>query len=214
MKKTLRWIVLALIVVLGIILFFLYDVAHYLQFDDQQIREITNENLGLILLVTLTVMIIQNLLTVFPLILVLSVNIGLFGFAGGYMWSWISGIVGATIAFLAARYWLHDVIVSRLNQKWVTRIEQHGFWYIFIARLFPFAPSSVINFAAGASGVSLKRFLYSTLFGNLIFYFLASLIIVGLMSENTELMLSLGIIGVILLGLTIWRKMCKKRKTV
>lgn len=210
-RRMVRWIILFLLAVLGISLFFLLDVADALQFDDQLIREITNENIGLILIVMLIVMIIQNVLTVFPLILVISVNIALFGFVGGYLWSWATALIGAVVSFLAARFWLHGYMAPKLNQKWVERIENHGFLYIFIARLFPFAPSNVINFAAGSSGVSLKTFIISTMAGNFIFHFLVSLFIMGLMSENMEIMVSFGIIGVILLGVFIWKKVRKKR---
>ena len=45
------------------------------------------------------------------------------------------------------------------------RIAERGLWAVFLVRVFPIAPFSMINLVAGASPVSLRNFVLGTLFG-------------------------------------------------
>ncbi|WP_307397663.1 TVP38/TMEM64 family protein [Paenibacillus anaericanus] len=160
-------------------------------------------------------MVVQNLFTIIPLILVISVNISLFGFVNGYLWSWVSSVIGGILAFLMARYWFQDLLLKHLNpkyQKW-TKVENKGFLFVFLGRVFPFAPTSLINIAAGVSAVPLRPFIIGTITGNMIFFFAISLIVKGLWSVQLEnnILLILGAV-IVILALILWRIRSKRIK--
>lgn len=205
-------------VILIIVLIVLFKSDSFwtlLQVDLNQIREMSNGNLFLILLIMLGIMVVQNLFTIIPLILVISVNISLFGFVNGYLWSWVSSVIGGILAFLMARYWFQDLLIKHLNpkyQKW-TKVENKGFLFVFLGRVFPFAPTSLINIAAGVSAVPLRPFIIGTITGNMIFFFAISLIVKGLWSVQLEnnVLLILGAV-IVILTLILWRIRSKRIK--
>ncbi|RUT47433.1 TVP38/TMEM64 family protein [Paenibacillus anaericanus] len=204
-----------ILIIVLIILFKSDGFSTLLQVDLNQIRKMSNGNLFLILLIMLGIMVVQNLFTIIPLILVISVNISLFGFVNGYLWSWVSSVIGGILAFLMARYWFQDLLLKHLNpkyQKW-TKVENKGFLFVFLGRVFPFAPTSLINIAAGVSAVPLRPFIIGTITGNMIFFFAISLIVKGLWSVQLEnnVLLILGAI-IVLLVLILWRIRSKRIK--
>ncbi|MEK4510742.1 TVP38/TMEM64 family protein [Paenibacillus sp. FSL K6-2524] len=204
-----------ILIIVLIILFKSDGFSTLLQVDLNQIRKMSNGNLFLILLIMLGIMVVQNLFTIIPLILVISVNISLFGFVNGYLWSWVSSVIGGILAFLMARYWFQDLLLKHLNpkyQKW-TKVENKGFLFVFLGRVFPFAPTSLINIAAGVSAVPLRPFIIGTITGNMIFFFAISLIVKGLWSVQLEnnVLLILGAV-IVLLVLILWRIRSKRIK--
>lgn len=208
---------LAILIILLVFLFKSGSFSALLQVDLNQIREMSNGNLFLILLIMLGIMIVQNLFTIIPLFLVISVNISLFGFVNGYLWSWISSVIGGTLAFLMARYWFQDLLVKLLKPKYKnwTKVENKGFLFVFIGRIFPFAPTSLINIAAGVSAVPLRPFVLGTITGNMIFFFAISLIVKGLWSAKLEnnVLLILGAV-IVILALILWRIRSKRIKRI
>src|SRR5690606_35752033 len=104
-----------LIVLIGIAIAVIkLDVAWIMDVDLERIQELAQDNLFMILLITLGLAVLQNMLTVIPLILLISLNISLFGLMNGYLWSWLTSIIGASIAFVIYRFWLQDYIVKKL----------------------------------------------------------------------------------------------------
>lgn len=150
------------------------------------ISDLSKSSLLLILLCTLLLMTIQNLFTIIPLILLISVNISLFGFTGGYIWSWIVSIAGAVVSFFLTRFWFQDFFGKFVDDKWEQKIDENGFWFVFIGRVMPFMPTSVVNIAAGISSVRFMKFLSATVIGNLIYFFFLSAISLGILSIPWE----------------------------
>src|SRR5690554_846099 len=131
-------------------------------------------------------MLIQNTFPVLPLLLLISVNVSLFGITVGYAWSWLISIIGAGFAFMITRYWFQSLFHKYVNDKYKRKIEDHGFWFVFVGRLLPFMPSSLINIAAGGSSVRIGNFLFATAIGNTIYYLVFYLISQGLLSVVWE----------------------------
>ncbi|MBP1988714.1 TVP38/TMEM64 family protein [Paenibacillus eucommiae] len=214
-KRKLRLISFTAIVITSLIMLYSDNGRFLLQVDLHRIREITNDNLALMLILMLIIMIIQNLLSVIPVILVISVNLSLFGLGYGYIWSWVTSIIGAIISFYTIRLWFQESVNKRLNRKWVDRIERNASWFVFIARLFPFVPSSLINIAAGVSTVKLKKFIISTAAGNLLYFCILSLITYGLVSDIMEeglyAAVVLLVVGVLVVVVMRRKRLRKKR---
>jgi len=86
----------------------------------------------------------------------------LFGFWGGTILVSISATTGATLSFLAARVFLRDILSRNYPEKvkLVNRLtEDHGAYFLFVARLVPIFPFFLMNLLLGLT--SMKTTTYS-----------------------------------------------------
>lgn len=180
--------------------------------DLSAIREFSKGNMDMLLLLTLLLMIVQNMFTIIPLLLLISINVSLFGFLYGYLWSWITSIVAGVLAFLMARYWFQELLMRKLNDRIKGKIQQNGFAYVFVGRIFPFVPTSLINITAGVSTISLSHFTISTLLGNMIYMFVLSLIPLGILSLQLENYVYAILVVLFILGFVAAKLIRRKRK--
>ncbi|WP_310194857.1 VTT domain-containing protein [Neobacillus niacini] len=156
-------------------------------------------------------MVIQNSFTIIPLIIIITLNYALFGFVNGLIWSWFTSIIAAGIWFFGSRYFFNDWVQKKSNPELLTKMEQNGLLFVFQARIIPFVPTSLINILSGLSSITFKHFIIGTMFGNLIFFFVLSLIPAGLMEGNMEQNILLGI-AIILVGFVFFFRVKKKQK--
>ncbi len=154
--------------------------------DSEALRSLSHNSITGLLLLTLLLMTIQNLFTIIPLLLLISVNVSIFGFIQGYIWSWLLSIIGAVISFFITRYWFQTFFAKYVNDEIKQKIDEKGFWYVFTGRILPFMPTSVVNIAAGISSVRFKYFFYATLLGNMIYFLLLSFISERILSIQWE----------------------------
>lgn len=102
-----------------------------------------------------------------------------FVIAGGYIyglpWGLIFNIVcvvaASQLGFLLAR-WFGRPIVHRLApeetiQKWEAIAEKQGFLFFTIAFVLPVFPTDIMNFVAGLTGISPRKFLAANFLGRL-----------------------------------------------
>lgn len=160
---------------------------------------------------TFFIMVIQNSFTIIPLIIIITLNYALFGFVNGLIWSWFTSIIAAGIWFFGSRYFFNDWVQKKSNPELLTKMEQNGLLFVFQARIIPFVPTSLINILSGLSSITFKHFIIGTMFGNLIFFFVLSLIPAGLMEGNMEQNILLGI-AIILVGFVFFFRVKKKQK--
>ncbi|MEJ2453580.1 MAG: FAD-dependent oxidoreductase [Candidatus Thiodiazotropha sp.] len=92
----------------------------------------------------------------------------------GLMWGAVlvsfASTLGATLAFLMARYLLRDWVQKRFGEKirtMNTRIEQDGAFYLFTLRLVPVLPFFVINLAMGLTPIRPWTFFWVSQIGML-----------------------------------------------
>ncbi|KZE48730.1 TVP38/TMEM64 family protein [Rossellomorea marisflavi] len=148
---------------------------------------------------TLLVMIIQNSFTVIPLILVISLNVTLFGFWQGFLWSWISSIIGAGIVFISVRQLFLRSLSSRFPPS--PYLKERGFTYVFQGRIIPMIPTSLVNITAGISGISFRHLITGTITGNFLYFFCLSLIPLGVLSMSW---IETGMVTVVLIMIMIF----------
>lgn len=154
---------------------------------DGDIESISNhfaDNLLKAYFIMLVIMVIQNSFTIIPLILVITINIALFGIWLGFLWSWFTSIIAAVLVFISVRYLFKDRLLSRFRSENLTLIEEKGFTYVFQARIFPFVPTSLINILAGITAIRFRHFLFGTMLGNFLFFIVLALIPAGILSVN------------------------------
>ncbi|MCL6612067.1 MAG: TVP38/TMEM64 family protein [Peptococcaceae bacterium] len=121
-------------------------------------------------IISIAVMIIQTIATPVPLFLVAGANGFIFGVAWGIVITLVGALLGATVAFYLARVIARDYFSQRLA-KYMPQVEEmskkSGAKVIFLARLVPILPSSVVSYAAGLSKVSFGAFFVASVFGKL-----------------------------------------------
>jgi uncharacterized membrane protein YdjX (TVP38/TMEM64 family) len=143
---------------------------------------IVDKNVWFILTITLLMMIIQNTFTVIPLILVITVNYLLFGFMKGFLWSWLTSIIGSAIIFFGTRYLFQGWVKRKIDLSLRSKIEKNGFKFVFQARIIPFIPTSFINILSGVSSIKFSSFIIATCVGNFLYFFFMILIPAGLIN--------------------------------
>ncbi|WHY02891.1 VTT domain-containing protein [Neobacillus sp. DY30] len=161
---------------------------------------------------TFIIMVIQNSFTIIPLIIIITINYALFGFFNGLIWSWFTSLIAAGIWFFGSRYFFNDWVQKKTNPELLSKMEENGLLFVFQARIIPFVPTSLINILSGLSSIKFKHFIVGTMFGNLIFFFVLSLIPAGLMKGNMEHNILLGI-ALVLVGVVVFFRIRKKQKT-
>ena len=169
-------------------------------------------NLLYTLLFTLLFMIIQNSFTIIPLLLLITINFALFDFLYGFLWSWVTSVIAAIIVFFAIRNWFQEIILKKVKGNNIkAKVEKNGFWYVFVGRIFPLVPTSLINMAAAVSTIKFRHFLVATLLGNFVYFFILTLIPLGLLSVNID---KLVLTSVVFLGILVlvFYKLLKKRQ--
>ncbi|MGQ0815043.1 MAG: TVP38/TMEM64 family protein [Gemmatimonadota bacterium] len=92
----------------------------------------------------------------------------LFGLARGIIYVFFAASIGATLAFLIARYIARGAVVRRLGpdarfRALDTAIEREGRKIFFLIRLSPLFPFNVTNYAAGVTSLRLRDYLIACL---------------------------------------------------
>jgi len=85
----------------------------------------------------------------------------LFGFWGGLVLASFASTIGATLAFLAARYFLRDWVRARLGDRArsvETGLARDGAFYLFTLRLIPVVPFFAVNLLMGVTPIRTLNF--------------------------------------------------------
>jgi uncharacterized membrane protein YdjX (TVP38/TMEM64 family) len=179
--------------------------------DPEVLQDLSQGSIFILLFFTILLMTIQNMLPIIPLFLLISVNVSVFGFTTGFIWSWLISVIGAILSFMIARYWFQSFINKFVNDKVKLKIKEQGFWYVWIGRVLPIMPTSVINIAAGVSSVRFSIFLYATILGNMIYILILSLISQGLLSMQLEMQILIPIAVLVLVAYVIMKLWKRKQ---
>src|SRR5258708_37240857 len=79
---------------------------------------------------------------------------GLFGPACASLWNLTGATVGATLAFMIARYVASDWVSARAGERLaalVQGVEEEGWWFVAFVRLVPLFPFNLVNYAFGVT---------------------------------------------------------------
>jgi uncharacterized membrane protein YdjX (TVP38/TMEM64 family) len=95
-----------------------------------------------------------------------------FGLTAGTLTASIGGILGAVSAFLAGRIFVRQWLLRRMagHPKFLAidgAIGSQGFRIVFLSRLSPILPFNILNYAYGATKVSLKDYFVASWIGML-----------------------------------------------
>ncbi|MEB1809543.1 MAG: VTT domain-containing protein [Bacillaceae bacterium] len=207
-------LLLLLVFVIFISLFLINQkewVSYFKAGEWDTLREMMGNEWKSILMITMGFMLMQNVISLIPFLLLTMFNVWLFGFLYGYLWSLAGNFLGSILIFFLARYgfqfWGQKYNHLKIKQK----MEKNGFKFILMCRLLPFMPASLVNIVGGISNIKGKDYILGTFIGNTIFVFILSLFSVGVISLEHQfaiyLVLSVLILGFVVLNL-------KKRSVV
>ncbi len=154
-------IILALLLVLAIAAWFAFDLGQYLTLDTLKaqrdaILAYYEANPLLVLALFFLVYVVLTALSV-PGAAIMTLAAGaVFGVATGTLLVSFASTIGATLAFLASRYLLHDWVQARFGArlKGVNEgIARDGAFYLFSLRLVPVFPFFAVNLLMGLTPI-------------------------------------------------------------
>ncbi len=165
--------IIIVLAILGTVLFFAFDLGRYASLDSWEnarraLAEFYSSHRFLTLVVFVLLYIALSALAL-PGPLVLSLAAGaVFGVVMGTVCVTIAAAVGASLAFLAARYMFRDAVMRRFGTRLDAvnaELAHEGFRHLIFLRLIPIFPFTLINLAAAMTGMSLRTFFLATLIG-------------------------------------------------
>ena len=172
--NTKKWAI-ALAFALLLIAFFAFDLGHYLSLDylkqsQNYFADIYARQPLVVASIYFVIYVVTTALS-FPGATILTLAGGaIFGLGWGLVIVSFASCIGATLAFLAARFVLRDSIHNRFSQRLdeINKgIEKDGAFYLFTLRLVPLVPFFVINLVMGLTRMKTLTFYWVSQLGML-----------------------------------------------
>ena len=168
-------LLLALGVVVLIFAFFAFDLGHYLSLaylksSQAQFAALYESQPALVIGVYFLVYVAATALSL-PGATILTLAAGaVFGLLIGTVIVSFASSIGATLAFLAARFLLRDSVQSRFGARLAEidkGVQKEGAFYLFTLRLVPLVPFFVINLLMGLTRMKVGTFYWVSQLGML-----------------------------------------------
>jgi pyruvate/2-oxoglutarate dehydrogenase complex dihydrolipoamide dehydrogenase (E3) component/uncharacterized membrane protein YdjX (TVP38/TMEM64 family) len=201
--KVSKNLLLAIIAAL-IAAFFIFDLQQYLTLDALKLQQAgiesyRNAHPGLAVLIYGLIYIAVTGLSL-PGATVLTLAGGaVFGLFWGTLIVSFASTIGATLAFLAARFLFRDAVKARFGSRLQAidaGVQREGWLYLFTLRLVPVFPFFVINLAMGLTSINTKTFYWVSQVGMLA----GTLVYVNAGTQLAQLQSLAGILSPGLLG--------------
>ena len=165
--------ILLLVVVMAIVLFFALDLGQYLTLESLKSNRsalhqyYASNTLGMILsFIGVYILVVAFSL---PGATILTLAGGaIFGAVKATLFINVGATIGATLAFLAARFLLRDWVQKKFGdklKKFNDGFSKNGMNYILFLRLVPLFPFFLVNLVSGLTQVPLRIYFLGTLFG-------------------------------------------------
>lgn len=162
--------------IIGMIcLFFILDLHHTLSLANlknhqENFRLFYAENALFTMTLYTVVYIVMAALSLPGAVIMTLAGGAMFGLFKGTLLVSFASTIGATLAFLVARFLFRNSIQTRFKDKLDTinrEIEKEGAFYLFTLRLVPLFPFFIINLVMGLTPISTKRFALASQLGML-----------------------------------------------
>ena len=166
MKSNFSKIMVVLAIALLVAVFFAFDLGQYLSFEYLKSRQLALETYHadhqlITIAVYMAVYILVAALSLPGAAVMTLAGGAIFGFWFGLILVSFASTIGATCAFLAARFLLKDTVQSRFGDRLKAineGIEKDGAFYLFTLRLVPIFPFFVINLVMGLTPIRVGVF--------------------------------------------------------
>jgi len=201
--KASKGIVLVVIVIL-IAVFFIFDLQQYLTLDALKAKQSIIESYRsanpqlTVIIFGLVYIAVTGLSLPGATILTLAGG-AVFGLLWGTVIVSFASTIGATLAFLAARFLFRDTVKSRFSSRMKAideGIERDGAFYLFTLRLVPVFPFFMINLTMGLTTLSIRTFYWVSQVG----MFAGTIVYVNAGTQLAKIDSLAGILSPALLG--------------
>lgn len=168
-------IIILVIIALALAAFFTFDLSQYLNFSylkENQLRfsQYYEANPILVSVGFFIIYIVSTALSIPGATLLTLIGGAIFGFVWGLILISFASTIGATLAFLVARFLLRDSVQTRFDRqlnKINSGIEKEGAFYLFTLRLVPAFPFFMINLLMGLTTIKTSTFYWVSQIGML-----------------------------------------------
>lgn len=162
-KRSWKPLILLTLLVAAVAGVHLSGAAQYLQQDKLQALIASYGNLAPAIYVLIYALAPVLFLPGLPITIVGGIAFGPFW---GVIYTITGSTIGASLAFLVARYAARDWVASRLNgPKWEkldSEVAQHGWKVVAFTRLIPAFPFNLLNYAFGLTKVSFFQYVVTS----------------------------------------------------
>jgi pyruvate/2-oxoglutarate dehydrogenase complex dihydrolipoamide dehydrogenase (E3) component/uncharacterized membrane protein YdjX (TVP38/TMEM64 family) len=175
MVVNIRKILLLLVVLLGIVAFFAFDLDRYfslafLKESQASLAALREQQPLQLALGYFLVYVAVTALSLPGATIVTLAGGAIFGLGWGLLIVSFASSIGATLAFLTARFLLRDSVQARFGQRLADMdkgIQRDGAFYLFTLRLIPVVPFFVINLLMGLTKMKAWTFYWVSQLGML-----------------------------------------------
>lgn len=156
--------------------FFYFDLGQYLTLEalkehKEAMAAFYQENQALTIAAYMGIYILATSLSLPGATILTLAGGALFGLVLGTVLVSFASTIGATFAFLAARYLLRDSIQDKFGEKLNVindGVQEEGAFYLFTLRLLPIFPFFVINLVMGLTPIKTATFFFVSQIGMLL----------------------------------------------
>jgi uncharacterized membrane protein YdjX (TVP38/TMEM64 family) len=136
-----------------------------------------------------------------------------YGFASGFMMSWVASVVTSQVVFCLARYagrpLVERLVPAQLLDKWTRTAGEKGTVLFLLAFMIPPVPSDILIYVAGLSEIHGQRFFVANLFGRMPMIILLALVGAYGLSITPAMIVGITVIGVLML--VAWLRFLRER---
>jgi len=154
--------------------------------------------------------ILEAFIPILPLVGFAIINVGVFGFFWGYIYSWIGSCLGSFLLFLFIKKVGGRKLESKIEESkykgTLEKIRKKNFSVLFILYCFPFTPSFLISGTSALSNMNTKKFLAALIPAKLIMMISLSFIGVNVKSFLINPYKSITFV----LAIILFNLICKK----
>ncbi len=175
MKRKILKIALLILLVAAIAAFFVLDLQQYASLEyikaqQAALQEYYRHNMFMVLAVYGLAYIAVTALSLPAATILTLLGGGVFGFTLGLVMVSFASSIGATLAFLAARFLLKDSVQEKYGRQ-LARINEgfsrEGAFYLFALRLVPIVPFFVVNIVMSLTPIRTRTFYWVSQVGML-----------------------------------------------
>jgi pyruvate/2-oxoglutarate dehydrogenase complex dihydrolipoamide dehydrogenase (E3) component/uncharacterized membrane protein YdjX (TVP38/TMEM64 family) len=197
-------LIILLAIIAAVVAFFALDLGRYLSLDyvkasQQKFAELYAANPAVVIASFFAIYVAVTALS-FPGAAILTLGAGaIFGLVAGTIIVSFASSIGATLAFLAARFVLGESVQAKFGQRMAEinkGVEKEGAFYLFTLRLVPLVPFFVINLLMGLTKMKTLTFYWVSQVG----MFLGTVVFVNAGTQLAKIDSLKGILSPGLLG--------------
>lgn len=169
-------VAIALAIIVFVFIYFYFDLGHYLTFDYLKSQQSTlqgyyQSNKWQTIIIFFTVYVLVTALSLPGAAIMTLAAGGIFELFLGTVLVSFASTIGATLAFLVARFFLREYVQEKFGAKIKTineGVEKEGAFYLFTLRLIPAFPFFVINLVMGLTPIKTSAFYFTSQVGMLL----------------------------------------------